>query len=83
MIPLRNKELLIEYLKQGASIQEACEAAQVSRASLYRLFKDQPGFKDDVEGAIFASKDKTKEIQKKVAERNMELVKQIVLKRKQ
>lgn len=81
MIPLRNKELLITYLKRGYTIAEACEAAQVSKASLYRLFKTQPGFKDDVEGAIFQARDTSKEIEREVAKRNMAKVKEIVTKK--
>lgn len=78
MIPLRNKELLIQNLAKGYTIQEACAASQVSRASLYRLFKEQPGFKEDVEQAIFKAKDKSKEIDKMVEKRNMEKIKGLI-----
>lgn len=81
MIPLRNKELLIEKLKAGYTILEACAASQISKASLYRLFKTQPGFKEDVERAIFEAHDKSKEIDKEVEKRNMDKLKGLVLKR--
>ena len=82
MIPLRNKELLIEHLRAGYTIVEACEASQVSKASLYRFFKTNPGFKEDVERAIFEANAK-KELQvKAIEERNMAELKKIVLRKK-
>lgn len=78
MIPLHNKELLIQNLKKGYTIIEACEASQVSKASLYRLFKSQPGFKTDVEKAIFEAKDKSAEIDREVERRNMDKLKGII-----
>lgn len=78
MIPLYNKELLINNLKKGYSILEACKASQVSKASLYRLFKVQPGFKADVEKAIFQAKDVSKEIDKEVEKRNLDRIKGII-----
>lgn len=78
MIPLHNKELLIKNLKKGYTILEACTASQISKASLYRLFKTQPGFKTDVEKAIFEAKDISKEIDKKVKERNLDKIKGII-----
>lgn len=82
MIPLRNKELLIKYLNDGYTILEACKAAQVSKASLYRFFKTNPSFKEDVEKAIFKSKDESKEIQEQVKERKMQEVKGIINRRR-
>lgn len=82
MIPLHNKELLIKYLSEGYTIIEACTAAQISKASLYRLFKEQPGFKTEVEKAIFKAHDRSEEIQKQVAERNMDNLKKMIVKKK-
>lgn len=81
MIPLRNKELLIKHLTEGYTIVEACKAAQVSKASLYRFFKSNPGFKEDVDQAIFKANDETKEITKDVEKRNMENVRKIIMRR--
>lgn len=78
MIPLHNKELLIKNLKAGYTIIEACKASQVSKATLYRLFKEQPGFKADVEKAIFEAKDVSKEIEAQVQQRNMDKIKGII-----
>lgn len=78
MIPLQNKELLIKNLKAGYTILEACKASQVSKASLYRLFKTQPGFKADVERAIFEAKDVSKQIDIEVQKRNMDKIKGII-----
>lgn len=78
MIPLHNKELLIKNLKKGYTILEACKASQISKASLYRLFKTQPGFKADVERAIFEANDKSAEIDKEVEKRNMERTKALI-----
>lgn len=82
MIPLHNKELLIQNLKKGYTIIEACKASQVSKASLYRLFKTQPGFKADVEKAIFEANDKSAQIDREVEKRNMEKVKDLINKRR-
>lgn len=78
MIPLHNKELLIKNLKKGYTILEACKASQVSKATLYRLFKSQPGFKADVEAAIFHAKDVSKEIDREVEKRNLLKIKGII-----
>lgn len=82
MIPLHNKELLIQNLKKGYTILEACKASQVSKATLYRLFKSQPSFKADVEKAIFEAKDVSKEIDREVARRNMDKVKGIIARKR-
>lgn len=82
MIPLHNKELLIKNLQKGYTIMEACEASQVSKASLYRLFKTQPGFKADVERAIFEANDKSAQIDREVEKRNMDRIKGIINRRK-
>lgn len=82
MIPLYNKELLIKYLQEGYTIIEACQAAQVSKASLYRLFKEQPGFKADVDRALFKAKDVSADIQAQVEARKMEELKGMITKKK-
>lgn len=82
MIPLRNKELLIKYLKDGYTIMEACKAAQVSKASLYRFFKTNPGFKDDVESVIFKANDESLKIKKQVEARKMQELKDLINRKK-
>lgn len=82
MIPLRNKELLIKHLSEGYTILEACKAAQVSKASLYRFFKTNPGFKEDVERAVFKANDESEKIQKQVEERKMKDIRDILNRKK-
>lgn len=82
MIPLHNKELLIENLRKGYSIIEACEASQVSKASLYRLFKTHPGFKEDVERAIFEANEKKDTRVKEIEKQGLEDIKKIVLRKR-
>lgn len=45
MIPLHKKELLIQKLEQGMTLIDACTISKISRASLYRLFKEMPAYK--------------------------------------
>lgn len=82
MIPLHNKELLIKNLEAGQSIVEACQTSQVSKASLYRLFKTQPGFKEDVDRAMFKGTQKVQVQIKKLEDKNMEELKKIINRRR-
>lgn len=52
MIPLSKKELFIQLLKERKTMKEAMEIAQIPKTSLYRLFREQPGFEQDAERAI-------------------------------
>lgn len=82
MIPSRNKDLLIQFLEKGATIQEACKAAQISKPTLYSLFKSNPDYRKAADEAIFKAKDKTQEVIKDIQKRNMDMVKQMIIKRK-
>lgn len=74
MIPLENKELLINKLEEGMTLQQACRAAKVPRASLYRLFKDFPAYKELIDKTI----EKTK---KKKEETDLAFLKKLVVKK--
>jgi len=75
MIPLQKKELLIQKLQAGLDLTNACKTAGVSKASLYRLFKEQPGLKTLIDQTIAATKNQ-------VQEDHMARLKKIIVKRK-
>lgn len=81
MIPLRNRDILIEKLREGHSILEACELSHISKASLYRLMKTELDLKEDFEKAIFDSKEKARKEKKKKQEKGMSDLKNLILKK--
>lgn len=81
MIPNKNKDILIEKLREGYSIIEACKTSQISKATLYRHLKD-PQFKDMFDEAVFMGNAKIDKAKVEVAERNLAEAKKIVLRKR-
>lgn len=81
MIPNKNKDILISKLRLGYTILEACEASQISKATLYRHLKD-PQFKDIFDEAIFYANSKIDTAKEKVQEKNWEEMKKIALRKR-
>ena len=82
MIPTKNRSILIESIRSGRTILEACADSQISKASLYRILKADYNFKAIFDEAIFyANRDKDTKI-KKVEEDKMSELKKIVLRKK-
>lgn len=85
MIPSKNKDIFINKIRAGYTILEACNEAQISKATLYRHLKD-PQFKDIFDEAVFYANAKigtAKEKAKKEAEqKNWEDLKKIVLRKR-
>lgn len=52
MIPLPAREKLVVSLLNGMNMNDAIKASKIPKASLYRLFKDQPAFKDECDRAM-------------------------------
>lgn len=75
MIPHRNRDIFIEKLLEGYTILEACKLSQISKASLYRMFKETPAFKVEAENAIFKAKDA-------INQREIEKIRKIVQRRR-
>lgn len=82
MIPLANKEKLIARLEEGYDLKDAMMLAQIPKTSLYRLFKEQPGFKVDVENAIAKGTTKVVKEVKKMEDRNLEELRNMINRRK-
>lgn len=82
MIDLHSKNLLIKHLEEGYSIVDACKLSGISKASLYRLFKEQPGLKIDVENATKKGTQKLVVHVQKMEEKSMEEIRKIINRRK-
>lgn len=81
MIPARNWDILINRLRAGDTILEACAASQVSKASLYRMLRD-PSFRDIFDEAIFYGNSRKDAAKKEIEERKMDHLKKIVLRKR-
>lgn len=85
MIPNKNKDILIEKLRLGYSIIEACELSQISKATLYRHLKD-PQFKTLFDEAVFYANTKIdtakEKVQKETDEKNWAELKKIALRKR-
>jgi hypothetical protein len=85
MISEKNKDILINKLRLGHSIIEACELSQISKATLYRHLKD-PQFKAIFDEAIFYANSKIdiakEKLQKETDEKNWAELKKIALRKR-
>lgn len=81
MIPTKNKDIFINKIRLGYAIMEACQLAQISKATLYRHLKD-PQFKDIFDEAVFYANRKVDDRDTLAQQKNMEDVKKIVLRKR-
>lgn len=82
MIPTRNWDILINRLRAGDTILEACEASHVSKPTLYRRLSADYNFKSIFDEAIFYANAKIDTAKKKVQERNWKEMKKIALRKR-
>lgn len=80
MIPNRNWDILINRLRAGDAILEACAASQISKPTLYRRLGADHNFKAIFDEAIFHANRKKPPF-KKDAEPDLDKVKRIVLRK--
>lgn len=79
MIPERNKDLFIESIADRMTFEEACLAAQISRATLFRFLKTDSEFKNRYDATLFEVK---RNAQKKADDENMKRLKDLIKRRK-
>lgn len=82
MIPLENKEQLIKKLEEGYELKDAQVLAKIPKTSLYRLFREQPGFRVDVDEAIKKGTNKLEVKVKDIEKLNLEEIRKIINRRK-
>lgn len=86
MIPARNWDILINRLRLGDTILEACAASQISKPSLYRRLGADYNFKEIFDEAIFHANSKIdiakEKVQKETDWKNWEDLKKIALRKR-
>lgn len=82
MIPTKNWDILINRLRLGDTILEACAASQISKPTLYRRLGADYNFKEIFDEAIFHANTKIDIAKEKIAEKKMEDLKKIVLRKR-
>lgn len=82
MIPTKNWDILINRLRAGDTILEACAAAQISKPTLYRRLGADYNFKSIFDEAIFHANNKIDTAKEKAQEKNFEELKKIVLRKR-
>lgn len=82
MIPTKNWDILINRLRTGDTILEACAASQISKPTLYRRLGVDYTFKTIFDEAIFYANSKIDTAKEKVQEKNWEELKKIALRKR-
>lgn len=82
MKPAKNWDILINRLRSGDTILEACAASQISKPTLYRRLGADYNFKSIFDEAIFHANAKIDTAKEQVQERNWEEMKKIALRKR-
>ncbi len=82
MIPQRNKELFLERISAGDTLERACEASHISKPSLFRFFRNDPGYRERYDGIVFSLKEEARLARAEEDRRNMERLREIIRKKK-
>jgi len=86
MIPNKSKDVLINKIRAGYAILEACKLSGISKPTLYQHLKTDKSFKAVFDKTVFYARTKIDsakaKVQEKRDEKNWEDLKKIVLKKR-